>query len=376
MVDSPKEPDTASGRTKLMLETVYAMVPDAIITIGRSGIIERAGDAVGRIFGYEEAELVGRNVSMLMPSPHRERHDDYIRRYLETGEARIIGKGRAVQAQRRDGSVFPAYVHVAEVWDGGNPLFMGFIHDLSGEAEARAHEQELRFAMQHLARVASMGELATGLAHELNQPLTAVSQYLTSLAHILEVRPDDRRTAIELIAKATAQAQKAGDIIRSLRRFVGTDKGERRPVPIGDIVENAIRLSLLDSERARIAVRFDRDDTLPLVRVEPVQIEQVLHNLLRNAVAAVAAVARPEIGVTAVRDGERAVRVSVDDNGPGIAPDIKGSLFERFVSGRPEGLGIGLAICRSIIIAHGGRIVAEDRPDGGTRVSFTVPVAP
>lgn len=371
----PKEPPDALGRMKLLLDALYSLAPDAILTIDKAGTILTVSASVSEMFGYADGELIGGNVSMLMASPHRERHDFYISRFLDTGEARIIGKGRTVEARRRDGRIFPVYLRVAEVWDDGNPTFVGVIHDLTDEVRGRAREQELRFTMQHMSRVASMGELATGLAHELNQPLTAISQYLASLTHIVEAAPDDRRTALELIDKANRQAQRAGEIIRSLRRFVSLESGARRNCDIGDLVEEALRLSLLDTERERIAVAFSRDANLPPVFVESVQIQQVIHNLLRNAVYAVENIKGPWIGIRAEAGDERFVSVVVEDNGPGIAADIKDSLFERFVSGRANGLGIGLAICRSIIVAHGGRLFAEDRPGGGARMRFTLPAA-
>lgn len=373
---APRQPASRTDRTEQVLKALLEILPDAILVIDKAGTILNAGAAVAAMFGYKVDEVVGRNVSMLMPSPHREGHESYVRRYLETGEAHVVGKARMVDACRRDGSMFPIHLRVAEVSDNGDPVFIGLVHDISSEVRARSRERELRFAMQHMSRISSMGELATGLAHEVNQPLTAISQYLSSLKHLIEASPRDERTIPELVEKAAAQAEHAAEIIRSLRRFVSPERGDRRRCDIAQIVDETIHLSLLDAEHERIALSIAIEPNLPSVLAESVQIQQVIHNLLRNAVEAVEFVEGAWVGVSAMLNDGAFVKVIVEDNGPGIAPHIKDSLFERFVSGRANGVGIGLAICRSIVVAHGGRMLAEDRPGGGARMSFTLPVAP
>lgn len=372
---APQEPETELARRDLLLDALLSMSPDMIVTIDRRGIIQAIGSAATKMFGYANSELVGQNVNVMMPSPHSAKHDSYIARYVETHEAHIIGVGRKLEARRKDGSLFPVFLRVAEVWDGGEPLFVGLLHDLTDEEQAKAREEEMRTAMQHMARVASMGELATGLAHEINQPLAAINQYLSAAAHQLSEDDPDIQSAQEFIEKANRQTERTGDIIRSLRRFVRFTGGEKSSCALEPLIREAIDLSLLESEKQRIAVELDIPDALPDVRVEPVQIQQVLHNLLRNSVEAVSDTERPHIRIFAKPHRDTHVQICVEDNGAGIDPKLRESLFDRFVSGNSNGLGIGLAICRSVVTAHGGTIWAEDGQAGGARLCFAIPAA-
>lgn len=372
---APEEPDTELGRRDLLLEALLSLSPDMIVTIDRHSIIQSVGAAASTMLGYADKELVGENVNIMIPPPHHDQHDDYVGRYVETHEAHIIGVGRKLEAQRKDGTLLPIYLRVAEVWDGGEPLFVGLIHDLTKEEQAKDREQEMRTAMQHMSRVASMGEMATGLAHEINQPLTAINQYLSAATHQLKADNPDIGSALDFIEKASRQTERTSDIIRSLRQFVRFTGGEKRHCALEPLIREAVDLSLLESERKRITVTLDIPDALPEVRVEPVQIQQVLHNLLRNAIEATADTEAPHIRIFAKPHRDTHVQICLEDNGPGIDPALRDDLFDRFVSGKSEGLGIGLAICRSIITAHGGTIWVEDASPLGARFCFAIPAA-
>lgn len=372
-MNAPKEPDTELERRNLLLNALLSLSPDMIVTIDRRGIIQSAGAAATEMFGYSGDELIGKNVNVMMPSPHHDRHDAYITRYVETHEPHIIGVGRKVEARRKDGSLFPVFLRVAEVWDGGEPLFVGLLHDLTGEERAQTREEEMRTAMQHMARVASMGELATGLAHEISQPLAAISQYLSAAGHQLSEDNPDMDSALEFVEKANRQTERAGDIIRSLRRFVRFTGGEKTRCAPEPLISEAIDLSLLESEKKRIAIELDIPEDLPAVRVEPVQIQQILHNLLRNSVEALGNAHMPRIRISAGLHRDTQVKICVEDNGAGIDPALRDDLFDRFVSGNGDGLGIGLAICRSIVTAHGGTIWTEDCEAHGARFCFAIP---
>jgi two-component system, LuxR family, sensor kinase FixL len=372
---APKEPDTELGRRDLVLEALMSLSPDMIVTIDQRSIIQSIGAVAATMLGYEGDELVGQNVKVMIPPPYQDQHEANVRRYIDTHEAHIIGVGRKLEAQRKDGTLFPIYLRVAEVWDGDNPLFVGLIHDLTKEEQAKDREQEMRTAMQHMSRVASMGEMATGLAHEINQPLTAINQYLSAASHQLRDGEPDIASAQEFIEKASRQTERTSDIIRSLRKFVRFTGGEKTRCALEPLIRETIDLSLLESERKRITVDVDIPDTLPDVLVEPVQIQQVLHNLLRNALEATAKVVRPHIRIFAKPHRETHVQICLEDNGPGIDSALKDELFERFVSGKSQGLGIGLAICRSIVSAHGGTIWAEEAEPTGARFCFAIPAA-
>ncbi|MBV7256603.1 PAS domain S-box protein [Pacificimonas sp. WHA3] len=371
----PNRPADELARHELLLKALLTLSPDVVITINRHGIIQSLGQAVQTMFGYAHDELVGQNVAILMPSPDREQHDGYIERFLTTGEPRIIGIGRQVRGRRKDGELFPLFLRVAEVWDGGEPMFLGMLHDLTEEEALKSREQELRAAMQHMSRVASLGELAAEISHELNQPLTAITQYLSALNASLAMDAPDLAGIGALARKANAQAQRAGDVVRSMRRFVKTETGRREACDVARLLSESVDLSLLDREMERIDVRFDLPADLPPVLCEPVQVQQVVHNLLRNAVEAMHETSEPVIRLKARATGKSRIEIVVEDNGAGIAPNMRDQLFERFRTGRRDGLGIGLAICRSIVTAHGGQIEAEDALGGGTCFRFTLPAA-
>jgi two-component system sensor kinase FixL len=357
----------------LVLEALLALSPDAVITIDRHGKIESLGQAVVTMFGYLHEELAGQNVSMLMPSPDRERHDAYIERYLSTGNAHIIGAGRQVRGRRKDGTLFPLFLRVAEISEGGEPTFLGILHDLTEEEMVKSREQELRAAMQDMSRVASLGELATQLSHELNQPLTAISQYSSALDALIAKETTDLTKVRSLAGKIGAQAERAGDVVRSIRRFVRAETGQRQPCEVATLISESVDLSILDRELERIDICFDAPADLPPILCEPVQVQQVLHNLLRNAVEAMAETSEPVLRLSARRAADDMVQVAIEDNGAGIAQDMRDHLFERFKTGKRDGLGIGLAICKSIVTAHGGRIEVRDVLGGGTCFRFTIP---
>jgi two-component system, LuxR family, sensor kinase FixL len=188
------------------------------------------------MFGYRADEVIGRNVSRLMPSSDRERHDGYLARYLRTGERRIIGIGREVHAQRRDGTVFPVELAVGEVVSGGHRLFAGFVHDISARRDAEQRMRELQSELLHGSRLSEMGEMASELAHELSQPLTAIINYLQACRRLFaDGAATDRDRVGELIEKAIGQAERAGQIIQHLRRFIARRESDRRRSPPASI---------------------------------------------------------------------------------------------------------------------------------------------
>lgn len=278
-----------------------------------------------------------------------------------------------MEASRKDGSIFPIHLSVSEAWDGGNPRFVGLVHDLSEEYSAREREKQLLFDLQQMERIESMGELAAGLAHELNQPLTAIGQYLASLRHLLDSESSDTELKMEMLDKTNRQTERAGAIISALRKFVSPDRGERELCCLPSLVEETVGLSVLETERHRIAIEAISQLEIPKVKIDPIQIRQVVHNLLRNAVHALEDVESPKITIRTELQNDRIV-VSVEDNGSGIDPQIKDRLFDRFVTGRAKGLGFGLSICRSIITEHGGTMFADNRRNGGARIGFSLPV--
>jgi two-component system sensor kinase FixL len=359
------------------LASILDTVPDAMIVIGEDGIVQSFSSAAERLFGYSAAEVIGKNVKMLMPSPYRENHDDYLRRYMRTGERRIIGIGRVVVGERKDGSTFPMELAVGEMRSSDRHFFTGFIRDITQRQKSEARLQELQSELVHVSRLTAMGQMASALAHELNQPLLAIVGYMKGSRRLLESGAADRSDSLrDAMDKAGDQALRAGQIIRRLREFVGRGDSERRVESVKKLIEEASALALVGTKDQGVRVRFQFDPAVDLVLVDKVQIQQVLLNLLRNAVEAMQASQRRELVIsTAAGDDDNMVAVSVADTGSGIAQDLMAQLFQPFVTNKRHGMGVGLSICRTIVEAHGGQITVEPNPDGGTTFRFTVRAA-
>ncbi|MGE3719337.1 MAG: PAS domain S-box protein [Bauldia sp.] len=364
-----------SADERAFLQGVLDTVPDAIMVIDEKGLLRSFSPASERLFGYTAKEVLGQNVKMLMPSPHYENHDSYLTRYRETGERHIIGIGRVVAGKRRDGSTFPLELAVGEVNAPTGRYFTGFIRDLTERQATEARLQELQSELTHISRLSAMGEMASTLAHELNQPLSAIANYLRGARRLIE-RPETDSSAVSMaLDKAADQALRAGDIIRRLRDFVGRGEEQRSVEPVTKLIEEASALALVGAKELGVQVSFRLDPAVPIVLVDRVQIQQVLVNLIRNAVDAMAGSQRRELVVSTRPADDDMVEVAVSDTGPGIDPAIAPTLFQPFQTTKAHGMGVGLSISRTIIEAHGGRIAVDAHAGAGAVFRFTVPSA-
>ena len=370
--------DTAREREE-RLRSITQTAPDAIVIIDERGIIDTVNPAAERLFGYSGAELVGRNVKILMPSPQREDHDSHLARYRETGEKRVIGIGRVVVGTRKDGTTFPARLAIGEIALGQGRLFTGFLHDITERENIQRRAGILQQELMHASRLSALGEMASGIAHELNQPLTAVMNYTRAARRRLDgVRPDaappDAAPIVDLVDKAGGQAERAAEIIRRLRTFIKKDDSERRFESINAVVEEAAALALIGASDRRIELIFALEDALPPVLIDRIQVQQVVLNILRNAIEAFEGPDERKVRVATGAAGRREVQVEIGDNGPGLAPGIADDPFRPFQTTKEDGVGIGLAISRTIIDDHGGRLWAESPPEGGAVFRFSLPV--
>jgi two-component system sensor kinase FixL len=364
-----QESASREAHVKSILETV----PDAMIVINERGIMQSFSVAAERLFGYRPNEVIGKNIKMLMPSPYRESHDSYLERYLRTGERRIIGIGRVVVGERKDGSTFPMELAVGEMRSADQRFFTGFIRDLTERQKTEARLQELQTELVHISRLTAMGEMASALAHELNQPLSAVANYLKGAKRLMDGRADDdSKLVCGAMDKAAEQALRAGQIIRRLRDFVARGESERRVESINKLIEEANALALVGAKEHGVRVRHQIDPAHDLILADKVQIQQVLLNLLRNAMDAMTGGERRELLVSTRPLDTNMIEVSVADTGPGISADIASQLFQPFVTTKPQGMGVGLSISRTIIEAHGGQIWTEPNPGGGAIFRFTL----
>jgi two-component system sensor kinase FixL len=357
------------------LRSILDTIPDAMIVIDEAGLIRSFSPAAERLFGWTADEATGRNVSILMPSPHREAHDSYLERYYRTGERRIIGVGRVVLGERRDGSTFPMELAVGEMRGKSGRFFTGFVRDLSERQEAERRFQELQSELVHVSRLTALGEMASALAHELNQPLSAVTNYVTGSRQLLardEPPLDKVRSGLD---RASEQALRAGQIIRRLREFVARGETERQPEPLRTLLEEASALALVGARERGVDVRFDIDPAVGSVVADKVQVQQVVLNLIRNAVDAMEGSQRRAIRICASPADEGLVEVAVSDTGPGLSGEVAARLFHPFVTTKAAGMGIGLSISRTIVEAHGGRIWGGNNEEGGAVFRFTLRAA-
>lgn len=354
------------------LQSILQTVPDAMIVIDERGSIQSFSTAAERLFGYRPEEVLHRNIKMLMPSPYREQHDGYLARYLTTGERRIIGIGRVVVGERKGGSTFPMELSVGEMKSSNQRFFTGFIRDLTERQQTEARLQELQSELVHVSRLTAMGEMAQALAHELNQPLSAIANYMKGSRRLLEAKTDgDSAMVREAMDRAAEQSMRAGQIIRRLRDFVARGESERRMESLSKLVEEASALALVGAKERGVRVRFQFDPSADLVLADKVQIQQVMLNLIRNAIEAMDESSRRELTISSKQQGEMAV-IEVADTGAGISEEVAMHLFQPFITSKAHGMGVGLSISRTIVEAHGGHIVAEPNPGGGTVFRFSL----
>ena len=372
-ISERKLQEQALRESEARMRAVVDTAVDGVILIDSRGRVLMFNPACEKLFGYQGTEVIGQNVRMLMPVPFRDEHNRYIDHYNRTGERRIIGIGREVTGQHKDGSTFPMHLSVGEATHGGETNFVGVIHDLTERTRAEARVRELTAELVHTSRLSAMGQLSSSIAHELNQPLTAVMNYAEAARQMLASMPEAPPKIGEFLQKAAAQAERAGQIMRRLRSFVEKGPAERSAESLNHIVEEASALAATGARLDGIEVIFELTDGMPPVEIDKIQVQQVVVNLVRNAIEVLRQVSKRRLVIRtrAAEAGQQ--QASIIDSGPGIAPEIAAQLFKPFVTTKKDGMGIGLSISHSIIEAHGGRLWAEPNPGGGTIFHFTVP---
>jgi two-component system sensor kinase FixL len=360
------------------LESVLETAPDGIIVMDEGSRLLIFNKACEQLFGYEAGEVLGENVAMLMPQEHHDSHDLYVQRYRATGERKIIGIGREVEGRRKDGSIFPLDLSVGEALTPNGRQFIGVIRDLSARRETERRLAAVQADLIRMTRVSALDEMGSALAHELNQPLTAIMLYLQALEREVqrlqsaETKLEPR--AVELLGKATREAQRAGSIISRVRQLVEKRAPERKRSDLNTVVDEALELAMLGRRRSIILERYG-PEVLPVVFVDPVQVQQVVLNLARNAVEACQDADRPTLTIKTWFESD-SVCFSVGDNGPGIAPEQMRTLFSAFSSENGTGMGIGLTISRAIVQNHKGELLVDPGGNGhGARFTVRLPIA-
>lgn len=374
-VTEREEREAALQAREAQLRSILETVPDAMIVIDERGIIRSFSRTAEKMFGYSAADAVGMNVSALTAGEHQGAHDDYLKRYIATGERRVIGRERRLTAVDAAGREVPIELRVGEAAVGSERLFTGFIRDISDRLDAEERLSTVQTELAHVSRINAMGEMAASLAHELNQPLTATVNFLGTARYILK-HGGDVSEAGELMGEASAQVLRAGEIIRRLREFVAKRETETRYEPIEPAVREAAALVLVGQDQLYLRLTYDFDPAARIVLADRIQIQQVLVNLMRNSAEALRVMPKDhrEIRLSTRALDEGMVEISVCDSGPGIPDSVLSRMYQPFTSTKGEGgMGIGLSICRRIVQSHGGSLQAENRPEGGACFRFTVP---
>lgn len=364
-----------SSSLQSILSSILQSVPDAMIVIDDRGIIMAFSRAAETLFGYKSEDVVGENIKCLMTDTDQSHHDQYIRNYLTTGERQIIGIGRIVEARLANGDSIPVELKIGEANIGERKLFTGFIRDIT-EKQANVHRiGELQAELSNFSRLSAVGTMASAMAHELNQPLTAVANYLEAARDMLDdPSPDDLAMVQEAMAAAAEQSIRAGQIVRRLRDYVSRGELDLRPFPLKEIIDDAVTIAKvgIDGPLARVVLRLDDPDVK--VMADRLQLRQVFANLVRNAIEALAETENPQVWIHGRQAGEEII-VEVRDNGPGLSEDLLHSPFEAFQTTKATGMGLGLSICQTIVEAHGSSIQVASEPGTGACFTFTLRIA-
>jgi two-component system sensor kinase FixL len=384
-ISARKEAEQRLAASEAQYRAIFDNAAETVVVIDSNALIQSVNPAVERTFGYKPEELIGREVWMLMPEKIGSAQASDLARYLATGQSEVLGNLSEIEGRRKGGATFPLDLSVAEWKRDDETFFTGIMRDISARKQAEqaliGSEERLRLLQNefaHLARVNDLGEMAAAIAHEINQPLAAIVNYLNSGLFLADTGYSEENFAYvaEDMARASEQALRAGEIVRRLRAFISQGAGMRTVESVEQLVEGAMALALIDAKYAGISVETELEAEAAQVEVDRIQIHQVVVNLLRNAVDAMM-LSPPgkqrllKVGVH--NETSDMVSFTVADTGPGISPDIYEHLFEPFVTSKMNGMGMGLSLCQRLIESHGGTISVENRPDEGATFTFRLP---
>lgn len=349
---------------------------DAIIIIDAAGLIRRFNRAAEKLFGYRESDITGGNVKQLMPEPHHSNHDEYLSQYAATGAAKIIGKGREVVGRKQDGSTFPMFLSVGEIRQEGGNRFVGIIKDLSEVRDTQEQVRQLEEQLLHADRLVILGELTAGIAHEINQPLTAIAAYADAGRNIISRRAEPPTGDIESICERIGeQSRRAAEVVQRLRKLVRSGTVSKARHDINQIIRNTLLLFEFEVKRSNTELVFYPIASLQPLYIDEIHIQQILVNLVKNSLDAISLAGQQDGRIEIrVRKVATDVYISVTDNGPGVPEKNLSRLFESFFTTKPKGVGLGLSICKTIAGAHGGSLKYSQPKKGGCRFTLSLPL--
>jgi len=365
-----------SDRSAAELEALLTAAVDAIVLIDQDGSIVEFNAAAEKLFGYATDEVKGLSVELLMPEPYRSSHAGYMQRYLAGGEPHIIGKGREVEGLKSNGETFPIWLSVGEALYDDSRHFVGIIRDLTEMRAAQQQRHELEANLAHVGRFSLMGEMAAGIAHEINQPLSAIATYSQAAKRMMSAGKIEQADLEKACNGISDQVHRAGQVIENLRRFIKKQEVSKQQVDLNDVIRSAMSLIIPDTNAAGIKVATKYAEDLPSIVANAVQLQQVLINLTRNAVDAMRESLRKKEGIVIEtgRFDDNRVFFSVTDRGTGVSARIADAIFHPFVTTKREGLGVGLAISQTIIRSHGGELGYRPNPSGGAIFTVSLPI--
>lgn len=363
-----------AGDRAQLLRSIVDLAPEAIVTIDASGTVLSFSPGGETMFGYHHDEIEYRPLTMLMPEAYAKDHQSHIDAYLETGDARIIGQSRMLSAQRKNGEIFPIRLTVGEAHKGDAKIFIGFIEDVTRQEDMRRKLETALVDLERTSRLSTLGEMAATIAHDLNQPLTGAISSAEAVDLLLARQGmDEAHPARELLQQTLGDMGRVSELVRHVTRFMKTGEVQKSLCDINDIVQEGVLLAVAGAD-PRVEIDLDLDSTLPLAEVDPVQVQQVVVNLLRNALDAVETSSAKHIAVETARVGDTA-QISISDTGQGISAEISSRLFEPMVTSKQDRLGLGLTIVRRMVRAHQGELKVE-QSEGTTIFRATFPFTP
>ncbi|MFT6989401.1 MAG: two-component system sensor kinase FixL [Paraglaciecola sp.] len=361
----------ANARLNALLDAAV----DGLIIIDKKGNIELFNNAAQKMFLYTSQEVLGKNIKMLMPTPFSVEHDKYLTSYVASGEAKIIGKGRKVRGKKSNGEEFPIFLSVGDVKNSSHIQFVGIIRDISEQEKDRIEAQESRERLSHASRLSSMGELAAGIAHEMNQPLSAISSYAQASKRLLQSSTEDNEIkVVAALDKICDQSIRASEVISRLRTFVKKRVAQRETVDLNELILETVNLAKVDTRILDHEIILELNyNSQPKLLADPVQIQQVLLNLIRNGIDAMEHIKGAPLRITSQWLSDNMVEVSVIDCGQGMDQETSSGIFNPFFTTKESGMGMGLPVSQTIIHAHGGRIYFGPSQPSGCIFSFSLP---
>ncbi|HMH64025.1 MAG TPA: PAS domain S-box protein, partial [Rhizomicrobium sp.] len=369
--------DEALRKREAGLRSVLDTVPDAIITINEGGAILSFNHTASNFFGYQASEVIGKTVNMLMPSPYRDQNTENAGGLFGDNRPPATSDSHIVVGKRRDGSTFPMEISLGQATEQEKRFFVCFVRDLTRRQGTAQRLEQLQAELLHVSRLNSMGQIAATIIHELNQPFAAASNYVSAARRTLDsqtVTPAIADKARDMLDKATGQTLRAGKILQSLRDYVEKREIERKPEHLERIITEALALAFVSAADTNVKVVLQLDPRLASVLVDRIQVEQVLMNLIRNSIEAMALSATRELLLSTSPGASGFADITVQDTGPGLPDRIARQLFQPFSTTKSAGMGVGLAICRSIVEQNGGRIWLSQNTSGGASFCFSLPL--